>query len=183
MNISMIADLMGGSFAIVLISLVLVLALASRLKSEHDRLRFKLFAVRDKLAIMAASGDIDVRSKAYELLRTFLNQSLRHTHRFGAHEYALFVNRPKTTPDEELSEAIQALSPQARDQWVRLAMESVSVALEIIRYNSRLVRITNRLEKLATPRRSQAVERQEPVRAFRKLNRSLDELKSHPAAA
>lgn len=48
-----------------------------------DLFRDQLFALRDELFDLAASGKIDFDSKAYGMLRTTLNGFIRFSHRFG----------------------------------------------------------------------------------------------------
>lgn len=76
---------------------------------RRDLHRERLFALRDRLFLFAASGKVDFESPAYGLLRMLINSSIRHTHTIGAIESLLLYFMTRKNP--------RVAQTQFREKW------------------------------------------------------------------
>jgi hypothetical protein len=111
--------------------------------TQHDRLRFKLFAQRDKLARLALDGKIDQDSPLFTGLLTLINATLHDTERMGFAHFAALVEAMTSGNEFErkkLERLLRKLEPAAATEWARIAIDTLDVMAEILQFNSRLVR-------------------------------------------
>ena len=117
-----------------LISLAFLFFLVFFLVNQHrvDRLRQKLFFIRDALFDEAAAGRISFDSKAYGYTRTVLNGFLRFSHRLSVSRLAtvsVLVRRADLDETNETLRAAMSASSEADralcEEYLKMAHEAV----------------------------------------------------------
>ena len=94
-----------------------------------DKFREEIFALRDRLFVIAEEGQLSFDDEAYGLLRSTLNGFIRFAHRLSFLSLVLFISQ--TTKDElmkysfqeKFSNALAPLTPQARASLLRIHQE------------------------------------------------------------
>lgn len=83
-----------------------------------DRLRFQLFALRDRLFLLAADGKIAFDSPTYQSTRETLNSIIRFSHRIGAAEIVAIalVSKPSKASEPAAAEHLSDDAQQALNQ-------------------------------------------------------------------
>ena len=170
MDTATVAVVIAVLMTVTLVSWALLIGWKAYVKTRHDQLRFRLFAARDSLTTMLATDVLRADSHPYRTLRDFINHSLRLTSEMSVHEYVEFLAASPTEFDQELSESIDVLDTATRDQFADLTIETLTIAMEIIRFNSRVVRLVedspgSMMDRVLGAR----VEDSKPVIAFRRL--------------
>lgn len=127
------------------LSLWAVMAVNDKIRRplEMNRLRFKLYELRDRLAYMAMRGEIEQESVEYETLMDLINGNLAATKKFQLSSYVksqLVIIRDKDlrVKLEGIRDSVQ--SHDMPEEYREIASEFFACAASIFERNTRLFR-------------------------------------------
>lgn len=179
-----IAIAVAGISALLLTTALLWLAMRSHFQTRNDELRFKMFAVRDNLLRMVAEEEIPSESRLYRTLSFFVNEALGRSQNLGGWYLAQFVNEEIHLDEDdrrEIDSLFRELSPETERKLRQLGARASALAIEMLRLNSRYVRIHELERRLRGPHGPKGT-RPPTVDAVRKLRRYEETLGARAAA-
>lgn len=150
-------------------------ALQLRRSVERDRLRFRLFAARQRLFLAARRGLVPVASPAFQGLRAFINVTLRENDVVGAEAYVRLFH-PK--PGRSNGLLFEGLSEGGVAELNDILLEVGTTMLELYRFNSRAVRFLYWLTTTAA-----RVSSRDPVRQYEAVKHQVEEVRATVAQA
>ena len=109
-----------------------------RIKNKYDVFRFRLFAVRDALAIHAMKGEIDEKSQEYLLFCKVINSALRTVEKQDFISFVRFINRIRMNPElqEELAKDQSCFKNGKSKILDELLKDFYIIMLDILNYNT-----------------------------------------------
>lgn len=133
-----------GVALLVLCLTLRVVASADRVHKDimRDRVRFMLFAARDRLYVAAARGTIPVESRAFQEIRSALNHLIRGNKSFGfvALMSCLKMSRTDTEGDFGKAFFLYELTPEGVDEATEILVFTGEALIEAAAVNSNLSR-------------------------------------------
>jgi hypothetical protein len=144
---------------------------------RRDTERLKLFAARDRLYRLLALGGVAAGGDEFKALREFICAAIRASDSTAALEMAAMLAN-EHEPSEGLERHIAHLSPAARLEYMAIIGDVAQATFDLIRLNSRLVRMSLRF-RLAKP---EHVAKAEEIEQLARKARKYTKLKEAQAA-
>jgi hypothetical protein len=107
---------------------------------RRDRVRFRFFAARDRLYLLAARGVIPVGSKPYVELMKVINLIVHHNEIVGAQVFLQVLESLKDGTPSKDRHGINSLPPAARTEAQALVVELGGALCDLMAVNSNIVR-------------------------------------------
>lgn len=118
---------------------------ATRLRRtiRRDELRFRLFAIRDRLYTAAREGNVDAQSAEFFAVRDVLNQVIRESDRAGGVDLVRLMAGPGLSKEDFMVH----LPPKTRAILADTLAKTGEVLFQLFRLNSRVMRVMGWLAK------------------------------------
>lgn len=141
-----ILGLLGSSLVLVLCVYLFWLSARQLANTKREAARFRLFAARDHLYRVAASGRLDVNSEAFRSLVTWVNGVLHFADDLGFVELTALM-RASQDPDaqRDADRILKTLNDDERQAVQEIANLIGEAMFKLIRVNSRITRLAMRV--------------------------------------
>jgi len=146
-------------------------------------IRYRFFAIRDRLYLCAADGQIPVSSEAFSRLRNLLCRFIRFEERWGAGELAQLWSL--SSKDIDLANRFverlltELPSDEARAAFIQMNLEALENFRRLIEMNSRIARILSFIQRTHVGR--ERLRQQQKTESFVEQLRTLAGTSAHAA--
>lgn len=108
----------------------------------QNRVRFRLYRLRDSLSLLAMRGELSEDSEEYATLISLINSSIRATGTFKVTEFLKFLFRLhyNTEMRERLDRIIEKIKSEKNPEFCRIAGEYFIVMQGLLRADTRVFR-------------------------------------------
>ncbi len=105
-----------------------------------DRYRFRLFSLRDRLAMAAMRGEIEADSTEYSALCTMINMTIRLARNVEPLAFVQFILQLKNKETAYSFEDLKTMSEAARaDEYKKIVNEYFAITCSLFRFNTSVV--------------------------------------------
>ncbi len=96
-------------------------------KTRINKKRFKLFALRDELSLLAMQGEVDYNSKEYQLVLNSLNGLIKITGDFKISDFLTYIvknfdDRKNREVIEQTSQKLEKKNHALNDIWIQFSI-------------------------------------------------------------